>query len=264
MIEVALKGLAGRKLRALLTAFAVVIGVSMVSGTYVLTDTIKQAFDGIFSQSYADTDAVINGSQLVDFSAGGRPPCPPRCWPRSGAAGRRGRLGQPDGPPEQLQRGQAARRRRQDHRPPGQHARRRRRPVRPALQAAQAQAGRVAERGRTRSCSTPGPPPSRSSRSATGSRSPPAGPAAPYTITGLARFGTVDSLGGATIAVFDLQTAQALFEKAGPSTASRSPPSPASRPRRWPRRSSRCSAPTPWSRPATRRPRRTPRTPTAG
>ncbi len=32
MIAVALKGLAARKLRALLTAFAVVIGVSMVSG----------------------------------------------------------------------------------------------------------------------------------------------------------------------------------------------------------------------------------------
>jgi putative ABC transport system permease protein len=51
MIAVALKGLAGRKLRALLTAFAVVIGVSMVSGTFVLTDTMQKAFDGIFTAS---------------------------------------------------------------------------------------------------------------------------------------------------------------------------------------------------------------------
>ena len=68
MIKVALKGLAGRKVRALLTALAVVIGVSMISGTYVLTDTMKKAFDGIFTESYEGTDAVINGKQLVDFS----------------------------------------------------------------------------------------------------------------------------------------------------------------------------------------------------
>src|SRR5581483_5617191 len=41
MLRVALKGLAGRKLRALLTGLAIVLGVAMVSGTYVLTDTLK-------------------------------------------------------------------------------------------------------------------------------------------------------------------------------------------------------------------------------
>ena len=61
MIKVALKGLAGRKVRALLTALAVVIGVSMVSGTFVLTDTMQKAFDGIFEESYEGTDAVVNG-----------------------------------------------------------------------------------------------------------------------------------------------------------------------------------------------------------
>jgi len=63
MIAVALKGLLGRKVRALLTAFAVVIGVAMVSGTLVLTDTIQKAFDGIFTASYAQTDAVIAGKE---------------------------------------------------------------------------------------------------------------------------------------------------------------------------------------------------------
>ena len=76
MIKVALKGLAGRKVRALLTALAVVIGVSMVSGTFVLTDTMKKAFDGIFAESYEGTDAVINGRQLVEFSSGGRATVP--------------------------------------------------------------------------------------------------------------------------------------------------------------------------------------------
>ena len=76
MIKVALKGLAGRKVRALLTALAVVIGVSMVSGTFVLTDTMQKAFDGIFEESYEGTDAVVNGRQLVEFSSGGRATVP--------------------------------------------------------------------------------------------------------------------------------------------------------------------------------------------
>ena len=61
MIRVALKNLAGRKLRATLTALAIVLGVAMVSGTYVLTDTIDRAFTAIFQESYAGTDAVVTG-----------------------------------------------------------------------------------------------------------------------------------------------------------------------------------------------------------
>ena len=61
MIRVALRGLAGRKFRAALTALAVVLGVAMVSGTFVLTDTIDKAFDAIFDESYANTDAAISG-----------------------------------------------------------------------------------------------------------------------------------------------------------------------------------------------------------
>ena len=71
MIAVALKGLAGRKLRALLTAFAVVIGVSMVSGTFILTDTMQKTFDGLFAATYEDTDAVIAGKQIVESSMSG-------------------------------------------------------------------------------------------------------------------------------------------------------------------------------------------------
>ena len=48
MIGVALKGLAGRKLRAALTALAIVLGVAMMSGTFILTDTINGAFNSIF------------------------------------------------------------------------------------------------------------------------------------------------------------------------------------------------------------------------
>ena len=71
MISVALKGLAGRKLRALLTAFAVVIGVSMVSGTFILTDTMQKSFNGLFTASYDETDAVIKGREIVKGSLSG-------------------------------------------------------------------------------------------------------------------------------------------------------------------------------------------------
>ncbi len=47
MRRVALKGLLGRKLRTALTMLAIVIGVSMISGTFVLTDTIDRAFTSV-------------------------------------------------------------------------------------------------------------------------------------------------------------------------------------------------------------------------
>ncbi|HEV2997596.1 MAG TPA: ABC transporter permease, partial [Solirubrobacteraceae bacterium] len=65
MIRVALKGLAGRKLRAALTAIAIVLGVAMISGTYILTDTIKSAFGTVFTEVYKHTDVVISGKSAI-------------------------------------------------------------------------------------------------------------------------------------------------------------------------------------------------------
>jgi putative ABC transport system permease protein len=61
MNGVAIKGIFGRKLRTFLTALAIVLGVSMISGTYILTDTITSAFTDIVDDSYANSDAVISG-----------------------------------------------------------------------------------------------------------------------------------------------------------------------------------------------------------
>ncbi|MDX6486702.1 MAG: putative transport system permease protein [Gaiellaceae bacterium] len=69
MITVALKGLLGRKLRAVLTAVSIVLGVAMISGTFVLTDTIKAAFGTVFNQVYKNTDAVITGKSAIGGSA---------------------------------------------------------------------------------------------------------------------------------------------------------------------------------------------------
>jgi putative ABC transport system permease protein len=66
MIAVALKGLLGRKFRAALTAFAIVLGVAMISGALVLTDTLGKSLDNIYEQSYAASDAVISSEEAVD------------------------------------------------------------------------------------------------------------------------------------------------------------------------------------------------------
>ena len=66
MIGVALKGLLGRKLRAALTAFAIVLGVAMISGSFVLTDTLSKSFDGIYDETYSCTDAVISSEEATD------------------------------------------------------------------------------------------------------------------------------------------------------------------------------------------------------
>jgi putative ABC transport system permease protein len=76
MTKAVVQGLLGRKLRTVLTGFAVVLGVAMVSGTFVLTDTIKAAFDQIFSGSYKNTGAVISGKEVVKGSAGGHATVP--------------------------------------------------------------------------------------------------------------------------------------------------------------------------------------------
>jgi putative ABC transport system permease protein len=77
VIKVALRGLAGRKLRAVLTGIAIVLGVAMISGTYVLTDTIDRAFKNLFAESYAGTDAVVTGRGLDVSIDGESPPDPP-------------------------------------------------------------------------------------------------------------------------------------------------------------------------------------------
>ena len=70
MIGVALKGLLGRKLRATLTAFAIVLGVAMISGSFILTDTLSKSFDGIYEESYKSTDAIVTSKVAIKTADG--------------------------------------------------------------------------------------------------------------------------------------------------------------------------------------------------
>jgi putative ABC transport system permease protein len=211
MIKVALKGLAGRKVRALLTAFAVIIGVSMVSGTFVLTDTMQKSFDGIFETSYENTDVVVSGHQVVESETADVPTVPSsllrdvRALPEVGAAA--GSIQddttaklidaegdslagmnptivsafdytQPQLSPLKLQSGQWAK-----------------------------GAGQLAIDAGT----------AKKHDYAIGDKVGVSvnGPVEQYTITGIAKFGEVDSLGGAVIAVLDVPTAQAVLHQEG-------------------------------------------------
>jgi ABC-type antimicrobial peptide transport system permease subunit len=77
MLRVALRGLWGRKLRAVLTAIAIVLGVAMVSGTLSLTNAIDSAFKEIFSDTYANTDAVVSGKTFSFQGDTSQPPSLP-------------------------------------------------------------------------------------------------------------------------------------------------------------------------------------------
>ena len=68
MTAFALRGLLGRKLRTVLTAVAIILGVATVSGTYVLTDSINNAFHSIFFETRAGSDAVISGKSAFDIT----------------------------------------------------------------------------------------------------------------------------------------------------------------------------------------------------
>jgi putative ABC transport system permease protein len=70
MAALTLRGLFARKMRALLTGLAVLIGVAMISGTYVFTDTINSSFDKIFENANEGVDVVISGRSEFDTQNG--------------------------------------------------------------------------------------------------------------------------------------------------------------------------------------------------
>ncbi len=54
MFNAAWKSLLGRKLRLLMSTFAIVLGVAFVAGSMIFTDTLARSFDAIFASSVGD------------------------------------------------------------------------------------------------------------------------------------------------------------------------------------------------------------------
>ncbi len=65
MTAVVIGGLRMRKLRAVLTGLAIVLGVAMISGTFVLMDTTTHGFNSVFATAYSKADAVVVGRSPI-------------------------------------------------------------------------------------------------------------------------------------------------------------------------------------------------------
>src|SRR5271169_6944393 len=61
MWKVTIKGLLAHKLRLGLTALAIVLGVTFISGTFVLTDTLNNTFTVLFGNIYSKIDFQVRG-----------------------------------------------------------------------------------------------------------------------------------------------------------------------------------------------------------
>ncbi|OLB66760.1 MAG: hypothetical protein AUI10_01790 [Actinobacteria bacterium 13_2_20CM_2_72_6] len=70
MWKVILRGLLSHKLRFALTALAVVLGVGFVAGTFVLTDTINKTFTDLFEQTTKGIDVAVRNKANVSGQAG--------------------------------------------------------------------------------------------------------------------------------------------------------------------------------------------------
>jgi putative ABC transport system permease protein len=200
--------------RAALTAVSIVLGVAMISGTFVLTDTIKAAFGTVFTQVYKNTDAVITGKSAIGGSANNgvvAPSLPQSLLERvrglPGVATAEGGIADQaklvDRANKVISRGGA-----------------------PSL------AFSVDPRGDQRFnplVLTKGHWPNGPHEIAIDSKTADAshfavgdeigvltrGPIERFRVAGLVRFGGLNSLGGATMAIFDLPTAQRIFDKQG-------------------------------------------------
>ncbi len=216
MIRVALKGMASRPLRTFLTTLAIVLGVGMVSAAFTLTDTMRGAANSLSSAAYDGTDAVVSGRTAfkVDTASDYTVQKPTvaasvidevRAVPQvGGAVGDisdqaliMGRDGKPVGDGPYFGTGFDSRRAGAEK-----------------LTAFRLQDGRWAA----------GPGEVVIDASTAGKQDyvvgdrvkiSTRGAASSFEVVGVARFGTVKSLGTATAAVFDLATAQQLFKKQG-------------------------------------------------
>jgi putative ABC transport system permease protein len=212
--EVALKGLWGRKLRAVLTAVAIVLGVAMVSGTFILTDTIEAAFSTVFTEAYKNVDAVITGKSAISSNNNnnnanapampesllGRVQALPQVAAASGGVSDNAQLLGHDG---KVIGGHGA----------------------PGLAFSYSPSGQRFNPLRLTSGNWPSGPDQIDIDAATASSDNfsvgdeigviARGPVDHFRIVGTVKFASVSSLGGATIALFTLPTAQRIFNKQG-------------------------------------------------
>src|SRR3954454_4460304 len=70
MLRVTLRGVTGHVLRFVLTIASVTLGVALVAGTFVLTDSINNTFDSIVEQGSKGVDVQVRGTETGRTPAG--------------------------------------------------------------------------------------------------------------------------------------------------------------------------------------------------
>ncbi len=70
MLKVTLRGLMAHKVRLIATAVSVLLGVAFMSGTQVLTSSVSASFDKVFADVYASIDVVVRSTNEVDTPFG--------------------------------------------------------------------------------------------------------------------------------------------------------------------------------------------------
>jgi putative ABC transport system permease protein len=214
VLRATLKSLLARKLRLILTALAVVLGVGMTAGSFILTDTALKSFDNLFGTVFAGTSVVVQAPTAFDPTGGGgggggaeRKPIPESVLPKvegvDGVAGADGSIGSSawiidPATNKVIQNGGA---------PPlgGSWD--------PNTTTLEFEPGGLPPTGPDQVVIDAGT--ANSHGITVGQRIKVVTPTGPgeYTVTGLVHFGASESLGGATLALFDLPTAQKVFDR---------------------------------------------------
>src|SRR5579863_8731771 len=70
MWKVTIKGLLAHKLRLALTGLAIVLGVTFISGTFVLTDTLQNTFTTLFGHIYQNVDFQVRAKAASTDNSG--------------------------------------------------------------------------------------------------------------------------------------------------------------------------------------------------
>jgi putative ABC transport system permease protein len=215
MIRVGLKGLAARPMRTALTALAIVLGVATITAAFTISDTMRGGADALSSASYDGTDAVVSTRTAfkaetsdwtlerptIDAGVAERLREVPEVAVATGDITDEAKIvgsdGKPVGDGPYFGVGYDSTRPGADRTTPFRldEGRWATGPGQVVLDAATAEKQDLAIGDRVRITTRE--------------------QAATYEITGVARFGTVKSLGTATAAIFDLGTAQQLFHKDG-------------------------------------------------
>jgi putative ABC transport system permease protein len=211
MRKVTLRGLLAHKLRLALTALAIVLGVTFISGTFVLTDTLNSTFSNLFTSVYHKIDFQVRGvPQLGSGTGATRNPLPDSVVTTvRGVPGVAGAYGEiqgyaqfiaKDGKAITSQSGTLGVAFDPDQQISSLHLIAGSPPTTPGdvvMDAATAQANGFSVGQQVKIL-------------ASGLRSPRS-----FTITGIAQFGTADTLAGATLAAFTLPTAQQVVGEGG-------------------------------------------------